>query len=155
MALDSAASNLYRQIGLDLDLEETDPFMQDERSRWANAICNQQAFVATDSQHQIIGFVTTGSVDGEGYIDQLSVHPDHMRQGVGSALMKFAEQACSYTESWLTTYSHVPWNKPYYQKLGYREVELHCCGPEILQILEEQKAVLPCPQYRIAMLKER
>ena len=54
-------------------------------------------------------------VDGAAHIEQVSVHPDHARQGLGRALI---EHASSWARSrdlhslTLTTYVDVPWNGP-------------------------------------------
>jgi len=52
---------------------------------------------------------------------------------------------------WLTTYAHVPWNAPFYERHGFVAVPESACAPALLAALEEQRRFLPAPQQRIAM----
>ncbi|AUI61403.1 GNAT family N-acetyltransferase [Amycolatopsis sp. BJA-103] len=61
-------------------------------------------------------------VDGYGHIEQVSVHPDHARQGLGRRLIEHAAEWASregLAGLTLTTYAEVPWNAPYYARLGF------------------------------------
>jgi hypothetical protein len=55
-------------------------------------------------------------------------------------------------ELWLTTYSHVPWNRPFYERIGFELAAAQQCGPELCETLQEQRRHLPEPEQRIAML---
>lgn len=59
--------------------------------RWSTRLSNQSVFVCED-QHQITGFA---SVDSDGHLDLLYVHPDVQRQGVASVL-------CAHIVQWAT-----------------------------------------------------
>ena len=69
-----------------------------------------------------VAYVLAGEVDGYGHIDQVSVHPGHSRRGIGRALIE-------HVGAWaagrglagltLTTFADVPWNAPYYARLGF------------------------------------
>jgi GNAT superfamily N-acetyltransferase len=72
------------------------------------------------------GFACVDVVDGLAHLWQLSVHPSVGRQGIGRSLV---EAVCDWASSngfpaiTLTTYRDVPWNGPFYGKLGFRVVE--------------------------------
>lgn len=57
------------------------------------------------------------------HIEQVTVHPRAARRGVGRALIGYAagrareEGATALT---LTTFADVPWNAPYYARVGFR-----------------------------------
>jgi GNAT superfamily N-acetyltransferase len=72
-----------------------------------------------------LGFVRVDDVDGEAHLEQLAVHPDHGRQGIGRALVmaacRWAGEA-GYPELTLATYRDVPWNGPFYASAGFAEV---------------------------------
>jgi len=73
-----------------------------------------------------VGFAHVVYVDGWAHLAQLSVLPEAMRRGTGSALVREA-----MAEAWhagfdrmsLTTYRDVPFNGPFYAGLGFAEVD--------------------------------
>jgi len=62
---------------------------------------------------------------GEGaHLEQLSVHPDHVRRGIGRSLLRAAcDWACrqGYRDITLTTFRDVAWNGPFYASEGFTE----------------------------------
>lgn len=153
VAIDDAASELYVRAGLVLSLGADHPFVLAESARWAQAIERELAHVAVDTNDEPLGFLTLGVVDDAPYLDQISVHPRAMRRGIGSALMQRAFTWSGARPLWLTTYSHLPWNQPYYERHGFTLVPERDCGPELKQILATQRATLPDPERRVAMLR--
>lgn len=151
--IDDQASELYLQAAITLALGKDHPFVVGESVRWADAIDNKLAHVAVDAHDRPIGFLTLRLVDGEPYLDQLAVHPSHMQHGVGTALLQQAISWSAKRPLWLTTYSHLSWNRPYYERHGFVVVPESGCGSELRSILEEQRAVLPHPANRVAMVR--
>src|SRR5690348_16845608 len=73
----------------------------------------------------VVGFAHVLFLDGHAHLEQLSVHPDHMRQGIGAALIEAACQRLSvqgHGAVTLMTYADLPWNGPYYGRHGFAEV---------------------------------
>ncbi|HSP70727.1 MAG TPA: GNAT family N-acetyltransferase, partial [Gaiellaceae bacterium] len=72
-----------------------------------------------------------------------SVHPDHARQGIGRALI---ERAASWASAHglhaltLTTYVGVPWNGPYYERLGFRYLARDEETPGLRAIRDDESA---------------
>ncbi|GAB5450821.1 MAG: hypothetical protein Hals2KO_11490 [Halioglobus sp.] len=153
ITIDDAASTLYSQAGLTFELADDHPFIEAESRRWADAIAAGRAHVASNERDHAIGFIVLSYVDDAPYLDQISVHPDYMRRGVGTQLLACAIRWADEQPLWLTTYSHVPWNRPYYEQHGFRQVAVASCGPGIRSILELQRAALPAPEQRIAMVR--
>jgi GNAT superfamily N-acetyltransferase len=59
------------------------------------------------------------------HLEQLSVHPDHGRRGIGRALLRAGVEwagAKGYDELTLVTYRDVPWNGPFYASEGFVEI---------------------------------
>lgn len=81
--------------------------------------------VAEDTETRaIIGFVHVLEVDELAHLEQLSVHPNHGRRGYGRRLVEAAEdEARRRGYAWLSlrTYADVPWNAPFYARLGFVE----------------------------------
>lgn len=152
IAIDDEACELYATAGLELELENDHPFVVAEQLRWATAIEQGLAYVAVNQEGAPIGFAVLAYVDGEPYLDQIAVRPDYMRRGVGTALLNHALSWSGDRPLWLTTYAHLPWNKPYYEQRGFVAVPAEECVAGILTILQEQRAALPDPDQRIAMV---
>ena len=72
-----------------------------------------------------VGFVRVAEVGGGAHLEQLAVHPDHGRQGIGRALVRAAcrwAADAGYRCITLATYRDVPWNGPFYASEGFGEI---------------------------------
>jgi ribosomal protein S18 acetylase RimI-like enzyme len=116
------------------------------------AIGEQRAWVAVDDGRAIIGFAVAWMVAGEGHLDELAVVPTHGRRGVGRALVDevvawtVAQGVGSIT---LTTFRDVPWNSPYYEKLGFHVVSP--LTPALQALIDEQATWGLEPSLRVVM----
>lgn len=155
VAIDDAAGLLFAQAGLAIDLPNEHPFVVAERQRWRRAIDAGQLWFACCASEPI-GFCALGRAGPLAYLEQLAVRPEHGRRGVGTMLL---DLACAYSqragdpELWLTTYAHLPWNRPYYERHGFIVIPEARCSSELQAVLAEQRAVLPAPSERIAMMR--
>jgi GNAT superfamily N-acetyltransferase len=71
-----------------------------------------------------VGFCRIDEVAGDAHLEQISVHPDHARRGVGRALLRAAchwAAVSGYSDITLATYRDVPWNGPFYASEGFAE----------------------------------
>ena len=59
------------------------------RERWRNELVPNAAIVVAEQANGLIGFVT---IDGQGYLDQLVVSPDHWGSALASALLDDAKR---------------------------------------------------------------
>ena len=81
--------------------------------------------LVADVSGEVVGFVHVLFLDGHAHLEQISVHPDHMRQGIGAALIEAACERLSakgHGAVTLMTYADLPWNGPYYGRHGFAEV---------------------------------
>ena len=72
-----------------------------------------------------IGLCRIDALAGGAHLEQLSVHPDHGRRGIGRALLRAGcawARGRGYAEITLATYRDVPWNGPFYASEGFVEV---------------------------------
>jgi GNAT superfamily N-acetyltransferase len=84
-----------------------------------------RAWVITDESDCPVAYLLLDVVDGNAHVEQVSVHPDHARQGLGKTLLDTAAawaQQQRLVALTLITYAQVPWNAPYYQRLGFQVV---------------------------------
>ncbi|WP_090859458.1 GNAT family N-acetyltransferase [Nocardioides lianchengensis] len=73
-----------------------------------------------------VGFAHVLEIDGDAHLELLAVRRDHGRQGIGTALVAAAKaeaRARGHRRLTLSTYRDVPWNAPFYERLGFRELE--------------------------------
>jgi len=151
--IDDDACEAFKSIGLALDLAADHPFALAEVARWAEAAGRQQLIFACSAAGEPVGFAALGTVDSRPYLDQLSVRRAWMGKGIGGAFVERAKEWSSLAgELWLTTYDErVPWNQPWYARLGFVRVPEAGCGPELRRKLEAERASLPAPEARVAM----
>lgn len=90
-----------------------------------------------------IGFALT-SVRGDVlYLDQISVDPKHGRKGLGAALIAHVVRDAGkrgLKGVILSTFRDLPWNGPYYRRLGFRELPRKQMQPWMLEIEKIQTA---------------
>jgi GNAT superfamily N-acetyltransferase len=157
-AIDDDASRLYTLSGLTLNLNNNDAFIVDEQARWLESARRGRAYLAVDSNApgdgQAVGFAALGEVDGLPYLDQLSVRLGAMRRGIGRRLLGVALDWARRQGGgalWLTTWDHLPYNRPFYEREGFVVVPETQCGPGVRHHLAEERAWLPAPEHRVAM----
>lgn len=74
-----------------------------------------------------------GDVDDGLHLHQLAVHPDHGRQGLGTALLAAVFARAAGRAVTLTTFRNIPWNEPWYRERGFTEVVDP--GPELRRLV--------------------
>ena len=90
------------------------------------------------------------------HICQIAVYNDHQGHGFGRQLIEAAQQAAvdhGKNALTLTTFKDVPWNEPYYRRLGFVTLRNDEVGPRLRGILDSEiQAGLPMA-HRCAMKK--
>jgi ribosomal protein S18 acetylase RimI-like enzyme len=99
-------------------------------------------WVACDDRGKPVGFLSAEVFGNDLHIWELSVHRDHQGVGLGRSLMEKAiagarlRRLKSVT---LTTFRDVPWNAPFYQRLGFQRLDLQDTPERLRQNLELEK----------------
>jgi len=152
VAIDDDASSLYVDAGRGLTLSpHFHAFELAEQARWRESLEAGRVTVAVDANDQPIAFAALGYVDAEAHLQQISVTRAWMKRGIGHVLMKHVLDWAG-PSLWLTTYADIPWNRPFYERLGFTCVSEDRCGPEMRAVLEEERQALPDPAQRVAMV---
>lgn len=116
-----------------------------------------QVWVVVDQHDVVVGYAVTREVEDTLYLQQIDVDPEHGQRGLGYALVN---TVCSwaklqgYPVVTLSTFRDIPWNAPFYLKLGFRildESELTIGFQQIR--LQELEAGLPISE-RVIMHHE-
>lgn len=82
-------------------------------------------WVAVDRRDLPIGFALFEAFPESLHLEEIDVHPDHAGHGLGRRLLRAGAETArrrGYERITLTTFRWVPWNAPYYERLGFREL---------------------------------
>src|SRR5699024_1496013 len=82
-------------------------------------------------------------LDGGLHIEQVSVAATHARRGLGRALIEHAAGLARERGApclTLTTFAQVPWNAPYYERIGFRTLDENELSPRLRAIRDAEAA---------------
>jgi GNAT superfamily N-acetyltransferase len=97
--------------------------------------------VIDDAAGEPVAYLLADVVDGNGHVEQVFVNPAHARQGLGRLLLETADAwAREHRLPALTLISctKVPWNAPYYQRLGFQVLDDACLTPGLRRLREHE-----------------
>ncbi|HEY9390773.1 MAG TPA: GNAT family N-acetyltransferase [Mycobacteriales bacterium] len=120
--IERAAGECFRGIGMD-EVADDEPLSVQELLSYQRA---GRCWVAVDGVDRLAAYLIVDLVDGNMHVEQVSVHPDSARRGVGRSLLDHAAgraMAAGVPALTLTTFALVPWNAPYYQRCGFRRLD--------------------------------
>ncbi|MFL0503430.1 GNAT family N-acetyltransferase [Kocuria rhizophila] len=149
-AIEAAAGEAFRTVGMPEIADDPLPDVQQLKRHASDG----RVRVATVS-NEVVGYALAVARDGSAHLEQVSVHPDHAGQRIGADLI-------DAVTSWardrgddrltLTTFADVPWNAPYYRKLGFRALPDDALGPQLAAELSAERMRFTAP--RIAMARD-
>ncbi|WP_025898592.1 GNAT family N-acetyltransferase [Sneathiella glossodoripedis] len=115
---------------------------------------SQHVLLAEMDERRVIGFCILREMDGQGYFRELGVAIDHAGQGVGRRLLDAAVQwarASSYDYLLLTTFEHVPFNAPFYERYGFVRLQPGDPFPALARQLRSERDGILGNYARVAM----
>ena len=149
-AIEAAAGEAFRTVGMPEIADDPLPDVQQLKRHASDG----RVRVATVS-NEVVGYALAVVRDGSAHLEQVSVHPDHAGQRIGADLI-------DAVTSWardrgddrltLTTFADVPWNAPYYRKLGFRALPDDALGPQLAAELSAERMRFTAP--RVAMARD-
>jgi len=75
------------------------------------------------------------------HLEEIDVTPTHGRRGLGTALvhtvLEWVKRA-GHQQITLTTFRNVPWNMPFYSRLGFVEIPPHKLRPELETVVQDE-----------------
>lgn len=120
--IERAAGEPFRALGMAVIADDEPPAL-DLLDRYRR---NGRVWVSADRAGMPVAYLISDEVDGAAHIEQVSVHPAAAHRGLGRALIDHLAScavADGLTALTLTTFTEVPWNAPYYARLGFRTLE--------------------------------
>ncbi|MFI2371755.1 GNAT family N-acetyltransferase [Streptomyces sp. NPDC018833] len=137
--IERAAGHCFRDIGMP-EIADDEPLPLGELARHHHA---GLAWVAVGDADIPVAYLIADRVDGNLHVEQVSVHPDSSRRGIGRSLLeRMADHATSegVPALTLTTFIEVPWNAPYYARCGFQLLDDSGLTPGLRKIREREAA---------------
>lgn len=131
--IERAAGLCFHDVGMP-EIAEDEPLSVEELDRYRSA---GTAWVAAGGTDEPVAYLIADVLDGGVHVEQVSVHPDSARRGIGRALLDHvagwaaARGAPALT---LTTFTDVPWNAPYYRRCGFHDLSDDELSPDLRAI---------------------
>lgn len=135
------------------EIAEDEPLDHDTLAGYAEA---DRAWVLLQND-EIVAYILADIVDGDAHADQLSMTRQVAGRGLGAMLLRHVEawaQHQGLPRLTFTTFRDVPWNAPYYARLGYSEIFEDTIGPELAAIVAEERHLDAGQWPRVVMAKQ-
>jgi len=150
--IELAAGELFRGIGMPDIADHPVPTVETLTSYHRAG----HAWVVVDGGDRPVGFILVKPVDGAAHIEQVSVHPAHAHRRIGRDLIDHVEDWAArggLPALTLTTFRDVPWNGPYYERLGFVALAPSDHRPELTALMAEEATHGLDPARRVAMIR--
>ncbi|KAA9149045.1 GNAT family N-acetyltransferase [Microbacterium lushaniae] len=141
-----AIQHIERQAGRAFDAVNMHSVAEDApppASELEKFIVARHAWVVAPPDGQAVAYILVVVMDGNAHIEQVSVAPSAAGQRLGARLI-------DHVESWarsrglkrltLTTFADVPWNAPYYERLGFQRVADDTAGVGLQRVRAAEAA---------------
>ena len=125
-----------------------------DRSDLDRALEDGRLWTAVHEIAGTVGFAMADIVDGQAYLTEIDVRPEFGQKGIGTRLVTAVvawARAAGYRSISLLTFRHLPWNGPFYAKLGFRILDPVEHGPELAGLIEEEAEIGIDVKKRVAM----
>ncbi len=99
-------------------------------------------FVAVKQPGTIAGFAMFEPMDGDVHLVEIDVDPDHQQKGLARRLIAIGQEwslSKGFDGMTLTTYRDVPWNAPFYRRLGFVDLEPDASRPGLLETVRKKR----------------
>jgi GNAT superfamily N-acetyltransferase len=148
--IERLAGERFRLVGLE-SVADDEPASVEDLAEYAGA---GRSWVAVDERDRPLGYVLVDIVDEHAHIEQISVRPDRQRAGLGRALVDQVRGWALETGRsaiTLTTFTDVPWNRPWYEHLGFVVLADEQIGPDLQAVRDAETGHGLDPAQRVCM----
>jgi len=148
-AIEGAAAQLLRGHAPESVLAGT----TDERT-FADAVRDGRLWVALRASSPVGFALVEMLADDLPHLAEVDVHPAHGRRGLGTALVQRVCEwatASGYVLVTLSTFRAVPWNFPFYARLGFVEMPRETLRRELAAVVSGEAERGLDPEARVVM----
>jgi len=152
--IELAAARLFRDYFDETGLSEGAIKHTNSVDDFRKALTEGLLWVVVDQRDIPVGFALARRCDAVLHVHELDVHPAHARRGLGRMLLEHVRDSAAergISAITLTTYRNVPWNAPYYQRIGFRILDDAELTHELRTIFEGERALGWKVDARVAM----
>jgi len=135
--IEVSAGACFRQIDMS-EIAQDDPGSVQRLARYQAV---GHALVAVDHWDLPVAYLLLDLLDYVFHIEQVSVRAEYARQGIGRALIEEAAQLAASRQMpaiTLTTFRDVPWNAPYYLRIGFQPLTDSQLTPGLRRVRQEE-----------------
>ncbi len=135
--VEAAAGRRFADIGM-ADVAANPPT---PRAVLAEATAAGRLWVAEDPQIGPVGFALLRDLLSSVHLEEISVAPSHGRRGIGTSLITHIVRvlsAAGHRELTLSTFADVPWNGPFYRRLGFEVVPASELAEELREVRRKE-----------------
>jgi ribosomal protein S18 acetylase RimI-like enzyme len=115
------------------------------------------AFVVHDETGAVAGFLVAEVLDGSAHVEEVAVSVEAGGRGYASALLDEVSRwaaAQGLPTVTLTTFRDVSFNRPFYERRGFRVLSDHEISPALAARVEEEDAAGLPADLRVAMRRD-
>lgn len=152
-AVERSAGELFRTLPELGWLAEGEPITEARHRQW---IDSGTVWVAVDANDIPVGFLDAEVFGDTLHVWEISVHRRWHGRGIGRALLDTASghaRDAGLARLTLTTFRDVPWNAPYYARMGFTCVDADSLCARLRAVLDGETAAGLPAAWRCAMLR--
>ena len=151
--LENAAAEIFRDTKYALEINQECLSLELLKQQHQQNL----VWIAVTESDRPVGFAVVLIIDGLAHLHELSVTPQYGRQGIGTKLtqevINWAKQA-NFPAITLSTFRNIPWNAPFYRRLGFQEIPPVEIGQDLDNIRNKEAAAgLPIEERILMSLK--
>ena len=147
--IELAASKLF-----DGHVPESVPLVSTPPSKFRSAQHEGKLWVALFGETPVGFALVEMLAEDLPHLEEIDVTPSHGRRGLGTALvhtvLEWGKRA-GHQQITLTTFRKVPWNMPFYSRLGFVEIPAHELRPELETVVRDEAGRGLDPDQRVVM----
>jgi GNAT superfamily N-acetyltransferase len=139
-AIERSAAELFRLDPALAWLADSDV---PDAARHLQAIEQGHVWIAENTVGQLAGFLRAVEIDNQLHVEELSVSQHFQGQGIGrKLLLGVIEHARRHQLEaiTLTTFRDLPWNAPFYQRMGFVVLDDENIGTHLAEALSDEIA---------------
>ena len=152
LRIENRAAELFRAHGYPEIADNPFASVEDFRAMMQG----HETWVTVDGSDIPVGYAVAGPLGAHFHLRELSVDPGHGRKGLGAALVRTVVAAAASRGAAgvsLTTFRDVPFNMPFYEKLGFAEIALDDAPPALRDAFRRELPPGMDPAPRVLMLR--